>query len=73
MEFMVRTWVAMMVTAQDLGERVRRNERGQGAVEYILVLGVVALIVFALSQSTIKSQAQTAITNAVTSLFTAAN
>lgn len=73
MDLAIRTYAYLVVTATNLKDRLTDEDRGQTAVEYILVLALVALIVLALTQSTIVSQAGTRITQAVTELFTAAN
>jgi Flp pilus assembly pilin Flp len=72
-DLILRTWVVLQTTAWQLGERVRSDERGQTATEYILVLALVALIVLALTQSSIRSRAEEAIQTAVENLFTAPN
>lgn len=65
----IRTWVILHTAASQLAERVRGDERGQTALEYILVLALVALIVVALTGSNIVSDAEEKISEAVRDLF----
>lgn len=73
MDLVIRTYAFLAVTATNLKDRLTDEDRGQTALEYILVLALVAVVVFALTQSNIGTRAQTFITEATGKLFTNSN
>lgn len=72
MDLAIRTYAFLVVTATTLKDRLTDEDRGQTAVEYILVLAFVALIVVALTSAGIVGQARTFVGNAVRDLFAGA-
>lgn len=69
MDLSLRLWLGLLAVT----DRLRRDERGQSAVEFIGVLALVALVVLALTQSELLSSARAAVTDAMADLFTPAN
>lgn len=65
----VRLWVGVLLAAGALSDRIRRDERGQSAVEVIGILALVALLVLSLTQSEVLSGVRRAVTDAVADLF----
>lgn len=68
MNLAIRTYAFLAVTVADLKSRLT-EDRGQTAVEYILVLVLVGAIIVALFGAGVVGRATTAIQNAIADLF----
>lgn len=71
MDLAIRTYLFLSVTVADLKGRLTDEDRGQTALEYILVLVLVGAIVAALMSQSIRSNLETYISDAADNLFTA--
>jgi Flp pilus assembly pilin Flp len=72
MDLAIRVWVISQMAMTSVGDRLRRDERGQGFVEYILILAFVGIIAVVLYTAGVKGNATKKVADFTRDLFNTA-